>query len=227
VPLEEMARTGIDKGYSYIAITDHSKGLKIAGGMDEARFAEQGRRIDALNAGLVAQGSDFKVLKGIEMNLSPDGSGDMDADCLAALDLVLGSFHSSLRRKEDQTDRYIAGIENPHVDVLGHPRCRKYNFRVGLTADWKSVLTAAADTGTAVEIDSFPDRQDLNVELLELARDAGCWISMGTDAHAPEEMQYLPVGLAAAISAGIPRDKIINFMTVDELHAWVRERRDT
>jgi histidinol phosphatase-like PHP family hydrolase len=225
VPIETMASTGIELGYSYIAITDHSKGLKIAGGMDEERFADQGRRIDHLNEELASQGSDFRVLKGIEMNLSPDGRGDMEPDCLAALDLVLGSFHSQLRKKEDQTDRYIAGIENPDVDVLGHPRCRIYNFRVGLLADWKSVLQAAAETGTAVEIDGFPDRQDLNVELLELARDAGCWISMGTDAHTPEEMQYLPVALAAAISAGIPREKILNFMTADELAGWVGDRR--
>ena len=225
VPIEEMARTGIDLGYSYIAITDHSKGLKIAGGMDEGQFADQGRRIDDLNQQLADQGSDFKVLKGIEMNLSPDGSGDMETDCLASLDLVLGSFHSQLRKKEDQTDRYIAGIENPDIDVLGHPRCRIYNFRVGLLADWKTVLEAAAENGTAVEIDGFPDRQDLNVDLLELARDAGCWISMGTDAHNQEEMQYLPVALAAAISAGVPREKILNFMTADELAAWVRARR--
>jgi histidinol phosphatase-like PHP family hydrolase len=225
VPIEEMARTGIDLGYAYIAITDHSKGLKIASGMNEEQFADQGRRIDALNDQLADQGADFKVLKAIEMNLSPDGSGDMERDCLSQLDLVLGSFHSQLRKKEDQTDRYIAGIENPDVDVLGHPRCRIFNFRVGLLADWKTVLDAAAATGTAVEIDGFPDRQDLNVEVLELARDAGCWISMGTDAHTPEEMQYLPVALAAAISGGIPKEKILNFMTADELAAWVRNRR--
>ena len=225
VPIEEMARTGIDLGYSYIAITDHSKGLKIAGGMNEEQFADQGRRIDALNDQLGAQGSDFKVLKAIEMNLSPDGSGDMEPDCLGHLDLVLGSFHSQLRKKEDQTERYIAGIENPDIDVLGHPRCRIFNFRVGLLADWKTVLGTAADSGTAVEIDGFPDRQDLNVELLELAREAGCWISMGTDAHTPDEMQYLPVALAAAISAEIPKGKILNFMTADELAAWVRNRR--
>lgn len=225
VPISEMARTGIELGYSYIAITDHSKGLKIAGGMNEEEFADQGRRIDALNAELADQGSDFKVLKAIEMNLSPDGSGDMEPECLGALDLVLGSFHSQLRRKEDQTDRYIAGIENPDIDVLGHPRCRIYNFRVGLLADWRTVCDAAAETGTALEIDGFPDRQDLNVELLELAREAGCWISMGTDAHNPEEMRYLPVALAAAITAGIPRDKILNFMTADELAVWVAKRR--
>lgn len=225
VPLQEMARTGIDNGYSFIAITDHSKGLKIAGGMDETQMREQAQRIDALNAELADQGSDFKVLKGIEMNLSPRGEGDMEPDFLEELDIVLGSFHSSLRTKEDQTERYLAALENPTVDVLGHPRCRIYNFRVGLLADWKTVCEAAADTGTALEIDSFPDRQDLNVELLELARAAGCWISMGTDAHTPDEMQYLPVGLAAAITAGIPKDKILNFMGAAELDAWVKSRR--
>lgn len=225
VPIAEMARTGIDLGYSYIAITDHSKGLKIAGGMDEDAFAEQAGRMEALNQELEAEGSEFKVLTGIEMNLSPDGSGDMDTGFLGGLDLVLGSFHSQLRRKEDQTDRYLAGIENPAVDVLGHPRCRIYNFRVGLLADWATVCDAAAETGTALEIDAFPDRQDLNVELLELAREAGCWISMGTDAHTPGEMQYLPVGLAAAITAGIPREKILNFLSADELKDWVAARR--
>ena len=178
-----------------------------------------------MNAQLASDGLDFKVLKGIELNLSPEGAGDMDPACLRDLDLVLGSFHSSLRRKEDQTDRYLAALENPDVDVLGHPRCRIYNFRVGLLADWKTVCAAAAETGTALEIDSFPDRQDLNVELLELARDAGCWISIGTDAHNPVEMQYLPVGLAAAISARIPKERILNFMSAEELAAWVSARR--
>lgn len=225
VPIEEMARTGIDLGYSYIAVTDHSKGLKIAGGMDEEAFEDQGQRIDALNAEFERQGSDMRILKGIEMNVSPDGTGDMDPGFLDELDLVLGSFHSSLRRKEDQTDRYVAALENQTVDVLGHPRCRIFNFRIGLLADWKTVCRAAADTGTALEIDGFPDRQDLNVELLELARDAGCWISMGTDAHNPEEMQYLPVALAAAIAAGIPKERILNFMSAEDLKAWARSRR--
>lgn len=225
VPIADMARTGIDAGYSYVAITDHSKGLKIAGGMDEDAFADQARAIDALNDDLAAQGVDFTVLKAIEMNLSPDGTGDMEPDLLARLDLVLGSFHSQLRRTEDQTDRYLAALDNPTVDVLGHPRCRIYNFRVGLVADWETVCAAAADTGTALEIDAFPDRQDLDIDLLELAREAGCWISIGTDAHTPGEMQYLPVGLAAAITAGIPRDKILNFLTADELRAWVAKRR--
>jgi histidinol phosphatase-like PHP family hydrolase len=149
----------------------------------------------------------------------------MELDFLGELDIVLGSFHSSLRTKEDQTDRYLSALENAAVDVLGHPRCRIYNFRVGLLADWKTVCEGAAASGTALEIDAFPDRQDLNVELLELAREAECWISMGTDAHTPGEMQYLPVGLAAAISAGIPKEKILNFMTVDQLGAWVDHRR--
>lgn len=220
VTAEEMAATGIERGYAHIAITDHSKGLKIAGGMDEAQLAVQGARIDSLNARLASEGRSFRVLKALEMNLSPTGEGDMDADALQGLDLVLGSFHSRLRVTDDQTDRYLAALRNPEIHVLGHPRGRIYNFRVGLKADWKTVCEAAADAGKALEIDAFPNRQDLNVELLHLAREAETWISIGTDAHTPDEMQYLPVGLAAALEARIPKERILNFLTTDELLAW-------
>lgn len=95
------------------------------------------------------------------MNLSPRGEGDMEPEALRALDLVLGSFHSSLRKTEDQTERYLSAIRNPHVHIHGHPRGRIYNYRLGLTADWSRVFAEAAHLGKAVEIDSYPDRQDL------------------------------------------------------------------
>src|SRR5687767_4284206 len=107
------------------------------------------------------------------MNLSPSGTGDMDTSALAQLDLVLGSFHSALRREEDQTERYLAAVRNPHVHVLGHPRGRIYNYRLGLRADWKHVFDEAARLDKAVEIDAYPDRQDLNLDLLKIARHSG------------------------------------------------------
>jgi histidinol phosphatase-like PHP family hydrolase len=214
--IRDMAHAGIELGYDYIAITDHSKGLKIAGGMDEDTLANQGAEIDELNDEL----DDFRVLKALEMNISPDGSGDMEFEALERLDLVLGSFHSKLRLKEDQTDRYLAGLRNPHVHVLGHPRCRIFNFRLGLTADWARVFDEAAALDKAVEIDGFPYRQDLNVELLELAREAGVRISIGTDAHNEAEMQFIEVGVAAAIAAGIPTERILNYQPVDDLLSW-------
>src|SRR2546429_8427728 len=100
----------------------------------------------------------------------------MDERSLSHLDIVVGCFHSALRKKEDQTDRYLAALRNPTIQILGHPRGRIYNFRTGLTADWPRVFDLAAELDKAVEIDSYPDRQDLNVELLKLAREAGCRI---------------------------------------------------
>ncbi|MGH2756295.1 MAG: hypothetical protein ACRDI3_00730 [Actinomycetota bacterium] len=222
--IEEMARAGADLGYEYISITDHSHGLKIAGGMDEAELVEQGREIDRVNEELTSSGLSFTVLKSLEMNLDPHGHGDMDPDSLAHLDLVLGSFHSALRKKEDQTDRYVAALRNPDIHVLGHPRGRIYNFRVGLTADWPKVFAMAAEEDKALEIDGFPDRQDLNVELLRLARDSGAFISMGTDAHTQSELQFMPVGIAAAIEAEIAPEKILNLMSADELRSWASDR---
>src|SRR5207249_7747718 len=135
-------------------VTDHSKGLPIAHGMHEGRLREQGEDVAAANAELAAAGSKLRILHGIEMNLSPDGEGDMEPDALARLDLVLGAFHSKLRVTEDQTGRYVAGVRNPQVDVLAHPRCRMFDRRVGLSADWRAVFEAAAEADTAVEIDA-------------------------------------------------------------------------
>ena len=218
--VEEMARGAIELGYEYIAVTDHTKGLKIAGGMDETEFARQRREIDAVNEKLSSEGQSFRVLQGMEMNLGLDGAGDMEQSALKDADLVLGSFHSKLRLKDDQTDRYIAALRNPDIHVLGHPRGRMYNFRSGLTADWPKVFAVAADEGKALECDCFPHRQDLNAELLAIARDAGTWISMGTDAHNELEMMFMPLGIAAALRAGIDRGRIINLMSADELVEW-------
>lgn len=220
VSVKEMALEAIALGHEYIAITDHTKGLKIAGGMDEEVLATQLREIEALNREMERGGSDFRVLTAVEMNISPDGSGDMEPEALHGLDLVLGSFHSKLRVKEDQTERYLGNLRNPHVHIVGHPRCRIYNFRLGLSADWPRVFEEAAELDKAVEINSYPDRQDLNVELLELAAASGCRVSIGTDAHNPAEMHFIEIGCAAAVRAGLGRDRIVNFMSYDELRSW-------
>lgn len=222
VSVKEMALEAIALGHQYIAVTDHTRGLKIAGGMNEEVLATQLAEIDALNAEMERGGADFRVLKAVEMNISPDGSGDMEPEALDELDLVLGSFHSKLRVKDDQTERYLANLRNPHVHVIGHPRCRIYNFRLGLTADWRSVFEEAADLDKAVEINSFPDRQDLNVKLLKMVAKAGCRVSIGTDAHNPAEMHFIEIGCAAAVKAGIDPDQIINFLPYEKLLEWTR-----
>ena len=221
----EMADAAANRSYEYIAITDHSKGLKIAGGIDERALKRQGMEITKVNAALSKSGSQLIVLRSIEMNLNPRGEGDMSPDSLRSLDLVLGSFHSALRTTEDQTERYLAAMRNPHVHILGHPRGRIYNFRIGLKADWPRVFAEAARLDKALEIDSYPDRQDLNVELLKIARDHGTRISLGTDAHHGWQLEFIDLGLAAALRANISTDRIVNFMSLPELRAWAQALR--
>jgi histidinol phosphatase-like PHP family hydrolase len=219
----EMAEAAKARGYEYIGITDHSKGLKIAGGIDERALAKQAREIAAANRAPQTRG--LTVLRSIEMNLNPRGEGDMDPESLAKLDIVLGAFHSALRKKEDQTARYVAALRNPDIQILGHPRGRIFNFRLGLKADWPGVFAEAAKLDKAVEIDSYPDRQDLNLALLKVARKAGVRISLGTDAHHADQLAFIELGLAAALKAKIPADRILNFMDLPSLLAWVAKLR--
>lgn len=221
--IAEMAEAAAARGYEYIAITDHAKGLKIAGGIDENQLLQQAEEIVAVNSSMPV-----RVLRSIELNLDPQGQGDMEEGALARLDLVLGCFHSALRRKEDQTDRYLAALKNPGVHILGHPRGRIYNFRLGLKADWTRIFDLAAELDKAVEIDCYPDRQDLSGDLVKLAAKAGCRISLGTDSHCPSQLAFIELGLASALAAGVKRERILNFMTADELLRWaaaVREAR--
>jgi DNA polymerase (family 10) len=223
--LREMVEAAEGLGYRFVAITDHSKGLPIARGMPEERLAEQAADVAAVNEELAGRGSDLRVLHAIEMNLSPEGEGDMDPDALARLDLVLGAFHSKLRVMEDQTERYLAAVRNPDVNVIAHPRGRRFDVRLGLHADWARVFEEAARLDRAMEIDAYPDRQDLDVDLLKLARETGVRISIGTDAHSVRELGFMEFGLAAAVRAGIPRDRILNFMPVELVVGWAREVR--
>jgi histidinol phosphatase-like PHP family hydrolase len=224
--IAQMADTAIERFYEYIAITDHSKSLKIAGGIDERALKKQGAEIVKLNLSLSKSDGNLVVLRSLEMNLSLRGEGDMAPDSLAALDLVLGSFHSSLRRVEDQTERYLAALHNPNIQILAHPRGRIYNYRIGLKADWPRVFAEAAKLDKAVEIDCYPDRQDLNVALLKVAREHGTRISLGTDAHHPWQLEFIELGLAAALQAKIPAERIINFMPIPDLKGWARRVQD-
>jgi putative hydrolase len=214
----EMVAVAGERGYEFIAITDHTKSLKIAGGMDEETLAAQLTELERVEeeAGPGAPA----ILRSVELNLDVEGRGDMDPAALARLDLVLGSFHSALREKSDQTERYLAALRNPDVHVLGHPRGRMYGRRVGLVAEWDRVFAEAARLGKAVEVDAFPDRQDLDVELLRRAHRAGALVSIGSDSHHPSQLRYLEYGQGAAALAGVPPERILNFWPASQLRAW-------
>jgi histidinol phosphatase-like PHP family hydrolase len=219
--IQEMAEAAAQRGYSYIAITDHAKGLKIAGGIDENQLARQADEITEVNRSM--RHLRLRVLRSIELNLSPDGGGDMNEKCLRQLDLVVGCFHSALRRKEDQTERYLAALNNPSIHILGHPRGRIFNFRLGLKADWSRVFALAACLDKAVEVDCYPDRQDLNIELLRLAKHEGCRISIGTDSHGPSQLAFMDLGIAAISLAGIDPQRVLNFLSAEKLLKWAAQ----
>ena len=222
--VRDMALAASERGLEYVAITDHSKGLAIANGMDEAELEQQGYAIRRLNEELGAAHG-LRILRAVEMNLSPRGEGDLAPEFLRSLDIVLGAFHSRLRLTEDQTPRYLAALDNPNVHVLAHPRGRIFNFRLGLRADWARVFERARERDRAVEIDAFPDRQDLDMELLAVARDSGVRVSLGSDSHAPHQLEFLDYGIAAALRVGIPKERIVNCLPVDELLAWTESLR--
>jgi histidinol phosphatase-like PHP family hydrolase len=210
-------------GRTFVAATDHSQSLKIAHGQDAEQLLDQGRRIDAINSTYADADISFRVLKSIEMDVFEDGSGDMGADVLAGLDLVLGAFHSKLRVTTDATDRYLAALANPTVHVLAHPKARMYGRRAGLVADWPRVFDEAARLGKAVELDATPNRQDLNLEMATIANASGVqWFSMGTDAHSPGELKNLPFAMATAVQSGIPLERFLNYRTADEVREWAR-----
>jgi len=227
LPLEEMADAATKIGRAYIACTDHSTSLKIAHGMTPEEIAAQARRIGDRNDAETAAGSSFRLLRSIEMDVFSDGSGDMEPEVLDRLDLVLGAFHTKLRDPLDATERYLAALANPHVHVLAHPTTRMFGRRRGLIADWPRVFAEAARLGKAVELDATPRRQDLPVDLATIAMAEGVrWFSMGSDAHDAPELGHLPIAMATASLAGIPRDRILNYRPVAEVLAWASALRE-
>ena len=219
--LDDICRTGIARGYTYAAVTDHSYGLPIAGGVSMAALAEQHRDIDRLNA---VYGGTFRLLKGIEANIRADGSVDMTLDELRQMEIVVAAPHSVLRSPVAQTARMIAAVSTPGIHILGHPRGRMYGSRPGVSADWVAVFEAAGRFGVAVEIDGDPARQDLDYELAEVAMRAGYLFALDSDAHATGEWRHADTAIAHARLAGIPAERVINCWPLDRLLSWARSR---
>jgi histidinol phosphatase-like PHP family hydrolase len=220
--LQEIIEACQARGYTFSAVTDHSHGLKIAGGMSMEEASEQRRQIDRLNA---ANGGTFRLIHGIEANIDRDGALDLSPDEASQFELVLAAPHARLRAPDDQTSRLVAAVRNPHVHVLAHPRGRIAGSRAGVLADWDVVFKVAAEEGVAIEIDGDPARQDLDFTLAERALDAGCLLAADSDAHTTTQLRYAETALAHARLAGIPAAHLINCWTADRLLAWLRERR--
>jgi histidinol phosphatase-like PHP family hydrolase len=220
--LDEIVGAGLERGYQFSAVTDHSYGLPIAGGMSMAELEEQHRDIDRLNQ--IHRGR-FRLLKGIEANIRADGSLDMARDELRRLEIVVAAPHSTLRSPVDQTARMVNAVTVPGVHILGHPRGRMYGSRPGISADWDDVFGAAARAGVAVEIDGDPSRQDLDYDLAARAVKAGCLFALDSDAHSTGELRYAETAIAHARLAHVPTDRVINCWPLDRLLEWAASRQ--
>ncbi len=218
-PILEMAKTARDLGHEYVVLTDHSPRLTVAHGLDAERLRRQLDVVDDVNEQLAP----FRLLTGIEVDILEDGSLDQDEELLAQLDVVVASVHSKLRMDSPaMTRRMVAAVQSPHVDVLGHCTGRLIvgRGRPPSTFDPAAVFAACAETGTAVEINSRPERRDPPPELLAKAVDAGCVVTIDTDAHAPGQFEWLVLGCEQAAEVGLTAERIMNTRHVAGLLAW-------
>jgi DNA polymerase (family 10) len=210
--IEDMALAARARGYRYIAVTDHSKGLGIAHGLNEERVREQRTEINRLNEIL----KDFRVLAGIEVDIRADGSLDLPDEVLAGMDIVVASVHSAMgQEQEKMTRRIIRAMENPHVDVIGHPTGRLLGVREAIAVDMEAIFQAAARTGTALEINAMPDRLDLKDIHIFRARELGVKLSLGTDAHGTEHLPLMRFGVGIARRGWAGAGHVLNTVPVE------------
>ncbi|MEP6752603.1 MAG: PHP domain-containing protein [Candidatus Dormiibacterota bacterium] len=212
----EMAQGAQAMGYHYLGITDHSPRIAVVHGLGAERLLEQSREM----AEVQSRVGDVTLLQGIEVDILEDGSLDLPDAVLELLDIVIASPHVKLRQEPaSMTERMLRAVSNSHVDVIGHPTGRRPGSRPGADYDFEAVFKEAARHNVALEIDCDPARMDLSPEMARLALECGCHFTMDADAHAPVEFAYVPMAAWMARRAGIPQDRILNFLDLDDLTA--------
>jgi DNA polymerase (family 10) len=195
--------------------------LGIANGLTSERQRAQRAEIDALNAGW----KDFSLLQGCELEIKADGSLDLADEVLAGLDFVVASVHTSLRQDQAQiTQRTMNALHNRYVDVIGHPSGRLLGEREASAVDLEAIMATAAQTGTALEVNSIPNRLDLDDVHVRRALELGVKIAIDSDAHHPDGLDGLPYGLATARRGWATAPDVLNTLTLDELNAWRQAR---
>ncbi len=225
-PIEKMAETAASLGHEYLVLTDHSARLTVAHGLDVERLAEQLIEIDRLNELL----HPFRILTGMEVDILEDGTLDLPEEMLGRLDVVVASVHAKLSMPEpSMTTRMLRAVESPHVDVLGHCTGRKVpgpggRGRAASGFDAARVFRACERTGTAVEINCRPERQDPPDDLLVLAHELGCLFAVDSDAHAPGQLEWQPYGCDKAARHGVDPERVINTWSAETLIEWASSR---
>ena len=219
--LETMARACGRRGYAWSMVTDHSRGLEVASGLDREGVRLQSRRVERWNDQL---GEDHRLFQGLEVEVLTDGTLDVPKGERLEVDCVVAAVHSHFDPDRDQTERLLRTIQTPEVHILAHPRGRHFHNRPGIKARWEKVFLACADAGVAVEINGFPRRQDLDPDLARLAVEQGCEVILASDAHAVRHLEFDAYASAIAMRAGVPRERILNVLHADEFEMWLEDR---
>ena len=219
--IAHMAESAAARGLEYLAITDHSQSLAMVRGLTPERVREQWTEIDAWNAA----GNKPHLLKGVELEILPDGTLDFPDDLLAGFDLVVASVHSAFRMdRAAMTERMLSAVRNPNVDVIGHATGRIIGRRDPYEIDLEKILRTAAQSGVAVEINSNPARLDIDWQHARLARDLGVLVPIDTDAHYDDNFELLRYGVAQARRAWLGPEHVLNTKPLDDLLKWLRAR---
>ncbi len=211
--IEEMISECKKIGHKFIAITDHVGNLKIAGGMDKKEWLKQKKEIEKIRK----KYKEIKILHGMEANIKKNGELDIKKDFIKEADIVLGSIHSSFRmKKEEMTNRIIKAIESGYINILSHPTGRKIQKKEGINADMDKIFEKARENKVAIEINSYPERLDLNDVNVRDAIKKGVKISIGTDAHRKDHLRYYRLGVAVARRGWAEKKDIINTYSLEK-----------
>ncbi|CQR48073.1 DNA polymerase/3'-5' exonuclease PolX [Paraliobacillus sp. PM-2] len=220
--IEEMVKAALEKGYHYIAITDHSKFLKVANGLNETRLLEQRKEIERLKQKYPA----IHIFAGVEMDILPNGSLDFDNTFLKEMDYVIGAIHSSFNQTEEEImKRLYHACDNPYVTIIAHPTGRIIGRRKGYKANVKQLIQRAKETGTVLELNANPNRFDLAPEWLRLAQDQGVKIAINTDAHNEGSLDYMNDGVLMAKRGWLEKDTVINTWTKEQVIDLFQSKR--
>jgi DNA polymerase (family 10) len=220
--IREMAAAARARGYQHMAITDHSAYLGVTNGLDAERLRAQAEEVRALNAEWEAAGDPFRILRGVEVDITPDGGLALPDEVLAELDIVVASPHVNLRQPaEKATERLLRAIRNPHVDIIGHPTGRLIGTREGATIDVDAVARAAAETGTLLEVNSGPDRLDLDSAAVRRALELGATITINSDSHHPDNMPWMRLGVLTARRGWAEAKDVANTWSLEQLREWL------
>ncbi|WAA11629.1 DNA polymerase/3'-5' exonuclease PolX [Fervidibacillus halotolerans] len=221
--VSEMVEACRRRGYSYVAITDHSQFLKIANGLTKDRIRRQLELVRKLND----QYSDITILAGIELDILPDGSLDLDEDILQELDVVIASIHSAFHQSERQIlKRLKTAFENPYVNIIAHPTGRIIGRRKGYSVDIEKLFQLAKETNTALEINANPKRLDLKPEYVKIGKEMGVKFVINTDAHSKESLANMEIGVKFARKAWLNKQMVLNTMDTDQLLHFFKQKKE-